>query len=159
MSESYKEFYSTYKSKLFKYLLFKSGDSEIAQDLVQESFTRHYRHYGQQSAFSPALLYTIARNALIDHQRFDLKQRKLKHPKSQITEDQESSFIAQEAASQIRRAVRKLSDKDQEILSLVISGVAYKEIAKLLDMSMSNVKIRIHRIRKRLQQMLADEVR
>ena len=158
MSESYKKFYTEYKSKLYSYLLYKSEDAEIAQDIMQESFARHFKHYGQQPAASPALLFTIARNALVDHQRTEVSQRGPKRPNSQTAEDQESLYISKEVSSQVYKAINRLSEQDREILALAVGGVPYKEIATMFDMSISNIKIRIHRTRKRLQRMLAKEV-
>ena len=49
---------------LFGYLMRTSGDYYLSGDIMQESFTRFYKHYRHQSQ-EPSLLYTIARNALL----------------------------------------------------------------------------------------------
>ena len=43
MVEDYHQFYADYKNKLFNYLRYKSGNSEVAHDIMQESFTRHFK--------------------------------------------------------------------------------------------------------------------
>lgn len=158
MSERYRKFYSEYKNKLYSYLVYKSGDTEVAQDIMQESFTRHFQHYGNAVVFSPALLFTIARNALIDFQRSQGKFQRKARVASQVVADEEVSFIVREDSTRIHEAIDKLPEQDREILILAVGGVAYKEIATIFDLSVANVKVRIHRTRTRLRQMLTNEV-
>jgi len=158
MSEKYRKFYEEYKNKLFSYLLYKSGDTEASKDIMQESFTRHFRHYGHESVMSPALLFTIARNALVDHwrqqEKFPIAEDKL----PQIAADhQEHSFIAQEESDRIYKAMSNLPELDREILTLAVNGVAYKEIAATFGLSLANIKVRVHRARTILRQMMKNE--
>lgn len=167
MSERFRQFYSEYKNKLFSYLMYKSGDREVALDIMQESFTRYiqrYDHVGKVGSasntvtMSPALLYTIARNALIDFQRNQGKLKRTEHFIPQAVPDEEASFIAREESARMKRAIAKLPEQDREILVLAVGGVAYKEIAEISNLSVANVKVRIHRARTRLRQMLNIEV-
>lgn len=125
---------------------------------MQESFTRHFQHYGNAVVFSPALLFTIARNALIDFQRSQGKFQRKARVASQVVADEEVSFIVREDSTRIHEAIDKLPEQDREILILAVGGVAYKEIATIFDLSVANVKVRIHRTRTRLRQMLTNEV-
>jgi RNA polymerase sigma factor (sigma-70 family) len=70
---------------------------------------------------------------------------------------QEESHIAREASAGIIDAVNRLPEQDREILALAVGGMPYKEIARFLDLSLATVKVRIHRSRKKLQQMLEGE--
>jgi RNA polymerase sigma-70 factor (ECF subfamily) len=157
MTDSYQQFYSAYKDRLYSYLLYKSEDAAIAEDIMQESFTRHFKHYGGQAAASPALLFTIARNALADHHRSETRRHRTMLPGQKSVVGQEESYIAREASAGIIDAVNRLPEQDREILALAVGGMPYKEIARLLDLSLASVKVRIHRSRKKLQQMLEVE--
>ena len=154
MQERYKEFYNTYKNKLFSYLLYLNGDPETSKDIMQESFTRHFKHYGNDASISATLLYTIARNALTDERR--LQNRFTDRPEviEQTTGDEESSLLIREKCKNVTEAMGKLSRIDQEILVLAVGGMSYKEISNVLGMSESNIKVRIHRARTKLRQML-----
>lgn len=158
MSDSYKKFYSEYKNKLFSYLLYKSGDYEVASDIMQESFARHFQHYGNEAALSPALLYTIARNALIDHHRYRERFQIVENALPEETVDEAKSLDIRKQSKKINKALQKLPKQDRELLSLAVSGMPYKEIAVLLDISEANVKVRVHRIRIRLRTILNNEV-
>lgn len=157
MSEAYTRFYSEYKNKLYSYLVSRSGDAELARDIMQESFARHFKHYGKAAVASPALLFTIARNTLVDHQRNQNRLRLFGKAADPPVVDEETSFIAREASAKLLHAMKDLPEQDREILTLAVNGVAYKEIGEICELSASNVKVRVHRARTRLRQMIASE--
>ena len=159
MSEKYKKFYSEYKNKLFSYLLYKSGDHDVSRDIMQESFTRHFQHYGQEAVISPALLFTIARNALADHFRYQKRFPVTEQVISRTEANEERSLITKEETARIYEALNQLPEIDREILSLVVSGVPYKEIAATFELTESNVKVRIHRARVTLRKIMKNEVK
>jgi len=157
MSPKYKEFYDEYKNKLFSYLMFKSGDYEVSQDVMQESFTRHFQNYGNDAVISPALLFTIARNALVDHLRNQKRFVATHYVPSSTAADGEQSHIVKEKSDTVLRAMAKLSQLDREILTLAVRGVPYKEIAISCNRSEASVKVRIHRARVKLCEILVNE--
>lgn len=162
MSEQYRTFYSEYRNKLFSYLMARSGDYKVARDIMQESFTRHFQHYGHEAVLSPALLFTIARNALSDYRRSQKRFLLVDevHPQSdQLIGDEERTFLAKKESERIHRAMNRLPGQDREILSLAVSGVCYREIAAIFGLSEANVKVRIHRTRIKLREMLRNEVK
>ena len=158
MSERYSLFYEEYKHKLYSYLVYKSRDREVSKDIMQESFTRHFQHYGNNTVLSPALLFTIARNAFIDHLRQKNKFQISENKKPQISAEQEDTLIARQENERILSAMKRLPELDREILLLAVGGVAYKDIAVTFKLSVSNIKIRVHRARIRLRQMMENEV-
>ena len=158
MSDKYRKFYEEYKNKLFSYLVYKSGDYEVSQDIMQESFARHFQSYSHEAVISPALLYTIARNAFVDHFRQQNKFPITENVIPQASVDEEKSFIAKEETSRMYNALNKLPEQDREILSLVVNGVAYKEIAEIFGLTVANVKVRIHRTRTKLRELMQNEV-
>ena len=157
MQERYKVFYEKYKNKLFSYLVYKSGDSDIAQDIMQESFTRHFKSYGNDVAISPALLYTIARNALTDHHRYQNRFQDNADFVAPDTGNGENAIIVREECKRVTQAMKMLSQTEQEILTLAVGGVAYKEIASIIGASEANIKVKVHRARIKLRQMLNEE--
>lgn len=159
MSERYKQFYENYKNKLYSYLVTRSGDSDVAQDIMQESFTRHFQHYGHEAVISPALLFTIARNALTDHFRYRNRFQITENIISQTDADVEGSLETKETTADINSALARLPDIDREILTLAVAGVPYKDIASTLQLTEANVKVRVHRARVRLREIMKKEVK
>jgi len=52
---------------------------------------------------------------------------------------------------------RRLDDLDRQLISLLATGTfSYKEIGRMLDISEANVKVKVHRARFRLKEILAD---
>lgn len=157
MTDNYTKFYTEYKNKLFSYLMRMSGDYEVSSDIMQESFTRHYQHYGDNPAIVPSALFTIARNALIDYWRKNGRLQSLDHdlPAPQFTTDMERALIVKEELEQVMDAFRELPAEDREILSMAVSGLAYRHIAEVVGLSETNVKIKIHRTRVKLRQIMS----
>jgi RNA polymerase sigma-70 factor (ECF subfamily) len=154
MLKKYREFYEAYKTKLFRYLMFKCGNREVSMDIMQESFTRHFQYSRSSGPASPAFLYTIARNALVDFQRHEKRSNLIQDYTLQPSPDLEEDFIVKEECQLVAQAFHELTGEDREILQLVVSGLPYMEIGKLLGMSRTNVKVRVHRARLRLREIL-----
>ena len=148
-------FYKENKDRLYAFLLRMTGERQLALDLVQESFARCLGRYGRRE-YSKALLYTIGRNAALDAFRkqsvtgFD--------PENYIdsSTDPEQQIIDQEKIRQTMSAIAKLAPLDRELISLVTTAdLTYQEIGRVLKISEANVKVRIHRARTKLREMLA----
>jgi RNA polymerase sigma factor (sigma-70 family) len=136
---------------LFNFFLRMTGNRAVSEDLVQDVFTRILKHratYGGADRFT-VWLYTIARNAHIDH----LRKQKATYPlEDQFDEVPSAEMVpedrlvqAQEAAL-INRALARLSPKKQELLVLSrFQNLKCREIAELLDCPVGTVKGLIHR--------------
>jgi RNA polymerase sigma factor (sigma-70 family) len=149
-------FYRDNKERVLAFLLHLTGNYDLARDLVQESFTRYLSRYGRDTG-NLALLYTIARNTALDTFR--------KHRENQSTEkeavsrdrDPEHRLIERQEFDKVLAAVRQLNDLDRQLISLLATGTfSYKEIGRMLDISEANVKVKVHRARLRLKEILAD---
>lgn len=151
MIKRYRQFYEDYKSKLFRYLMFRCGDYEISKDIMQESFTRHYQCSMSSPELSSAYLFTIARNALVDYQRHQNNFSLIRDYTPQTTQDLEADFILQDEYQIVTEALNKLSRADREILALVVSSLSYRQIGEILSLSEANIKVRVHRARMRLK--------
>lgn len=153
----YGQFYRDWKNKIFNYLMRMTGDGSLAGDIMQETFTRHLGHYGETNRDIP-LLYRIARNLFMDEMR-----RTKKHQDAAETEEEEPS-VDQDHRIMIRSeyrcvisAMALLEENEREILSLAAGGdLSYFEIASLIGISEANVKVKVHRARLKLRQILKE---
>lgn len=157
MSGQYKHFYLNYKDKLFSYLLYKCGDRELALEITQESFTRHLNSYNNTDRITPSLLFTIARNALMDIYRNRNKFKIVASPETSSGLNEEDRFIAREESSLVYEAMKRLNETDRELLVLAVNGLPYREIGNTLNLSTANVKVRIHRARTQLRKIMVDD--
>ena len=155
MIKKYRQFYETYKNKLFRYLMLRCGDYEVSRDILQESFTRHFQHSRSSSEASPAFLFTIARNALVDYQRREKKYTPLQDDDApRLSRDLEGDVIVREECRIVAEAFNRLPKEDREILGLVLSGLPYTQIGETLGLSTANVKVRVHRARVKLRDII-----
>ena len=151
----YREFYEEHRHKLFNYLMRMTGDYDLARDIMQESFTRYLEHYRDRPQ-SVSLLYTIARNALLDNLR--RRERTIEFnedAESQSSNDQERMLLVRDEYRRVILAMRHLEETERDTLALVISSrLSYKEIASITGMSEANVKVKTHRARVKLKEIL-----
>lgn len=149
--------YREHRKKLFNYLMRRSGDYELSQDIMQESFTRFYKHY-RNDASNVALLYTIARNALIDYYRKNRHQTQFEENSMEGLFDSERHLLIRDEYRRTLSAMEKLKPDERDLLSLLTStDFSYREIADITGLSESNVKVRVHRARLNLRKVLGED--
>ncbi len=155
--EEYDVFYTKSKDGLFAYLLKMTGDYHLSCDLVQESFTRYLQRYSKTGESSRSLLYTIARNAAMDAFR---KTKNVMFDPEDHTDPQnnpEQQLDDRQSFNRILAAIQQLSIIDRELISLLSGAdLSYLEIGGILNISEANVKVRVHRARLRLKEILRE---
>jgi RNA polymerase sigma-70 factor (ECF subfamily) len=156
--DTFKEFYSRQRRKFLSYLVRRSGgDYHLACDIMQESFVRLYEKYTSEN-FTPQLLYTIGRNLALD----SLRKRK-DHPasleeNSPSADTQEHDLMVRDEYRRVLAAMRHLDDDERDLLALVVSSdMPYRELAHITGTSEANIKVKIHRARKKLKGYLKAE--
>jgi len=166
------QIYSEYYQKIVEYLSRIVGPTE-AEDLAQDVFdkiNRNLINFKGKSKIS-TWIYRIATNTAIDRLRSaSYKQSLGMTPlKETIEYDIESDNSLFEFSSTDEMVVRKeMSECVNEFIDrlplnyktvLVLSdlfGMPYQEVADILELSINNVKIRLHRARERLKKELKE---
>jgi len=154
--EKFGSFYKDYRKALFTYLMRMTGDYYLASDIMQESYTRYLENYSQQSP-NAAILFTIARNALFDHARVRGRNVQLEEEPSDGSGNPEYGLMVKQDYQHVLAAMQKLKEDERDILALAISdGIAYRDIATIIGISVENVKVKVHRIRLKLKKILQE---
>ena len=154
--ESCERLYRDNRERVLRFLLHLTGDVELARDLVQETFARYLSRYGRDSE-QLGLLFTIARNAGLDALRrrrtSPLPERETADPRR----DPEHQLIDRQELDRVLAAIRRLDDTDRQLVAFLATGTfSYREIGRLLDLSETNVKVRVHRARLKLKALMAE---
>lgn len=154
--DTFRQFYIENKEKVFGYLVRLSGDVNLSADILQESFTRMLAVYGTNE-LKVSLLYTIARNALMDTWRKNRWDGNAEEADVKDDSDPEKQIMIREAYTRVIKAMKKLEDVERDVLSMAASSdMTYKEIAKIVGISEANVRVKVHRARARLRKILKE---
>ncbi len=145
-------------------------DPSDADDLVQETFLRAYRHW---HTFTPgsdikAWLSTIARHAFAEKKRRDAKaviadDQELEnlaaareHNRARA-HDLDSMFSRLDLGPAIAQAIAALEPHYRDVVTLVdVDDFSYEEVAAALDIPIGTVRSRLYRARRQLQESLID---
>jgi RNA polymerase sigma-70 factor (ECF subfamily) len=139
------------------------GDWDRAQDCVQEAFCRLCREdYRKVASHVDAWLFKTCRNHAMDIHRKEA--RMTVHSDSapilelQSREDTPAHRVVQnEEHSMVEAQISLLPRLEQEVVQLRLAqGLSYKQIADVMDLSVSHVGVLLHQAVKRLRQSLAE---
>lgn len=141
------------------------GNREDAEDIMIETFSKAFDNlasYSKQYAFS-TWIFKIASNTAIDFLRkkhiikvyIDEDKSIQNHTRLQFNETPEMEFMLHQRKDKIRSFLQQLAKNQKEILELrYFKELTYEEIAEQLQISISNVKIQLHRAKKALASSL-----
>ena len=150
----FRAFYNEHKDMFFAYLMRSTGDYYLAGDIMQESFTRYLERYGKDSQ-NAALLYTIGRNLIYDNARKQKRNSQLQLDRNNPVDDHEHYLMVREQYRQVLSAMQTLEDDERDILALAVSSqLSYREISSIAGISEANVKVKVHRARAKLRQII-----
>ena len=146
---------------LERYALSVAGNREEAKDIVSDTVLIAFENFDKlrsEKAFL-SFLFTIAGRVRIDRFRKTKRMESTEPDKFDLLYGKTQSPENYADIKILYRALDKLNPKIREALELYeIMGFSYKEISVLQQTSLSNVKLRIFRGRKKLKKLLEDSV-
>jgi RNA polymerase sigma-70 factor, ECF subfamily len=127
-----------------------TGDPALAEDAAQEAFLRAFRAlptYRHQTSFA-AWMRVIALRSAIDL----VRRRRPEIPLPENSRQGGSEEKRHLDADLLRETLQALSPLDRELLlAREVEGEADREIARRFEMTVTGVRVRIHRARKKLK--------
>lgn len=136
-------------------------DPQAAEDAVQEAFSRIYAvrtGLDEKRSFS-AYLFTIVKRICIDEQRKKKRQPELPGdlPEPPV-ESAESEFIGNWERLNRIHLLAALDETDRTLLlAFSMEGKPTKQIAREMNLSDGQVRVRLHRIRKKLKKGMSHD--
>ncbi len=166
------ELVDRYDGRLVNFVYRTVGDRERAQDLVQETFVRVYRHlhrFDQTKKFS-TWIYTIAsnlaknelrnrsRNPLVLFQtikkNWDADHRPLEWEDESMKPD--DLYRKRHVRDVVEKAVQELPEHHRIVFVLrELEGRTYEDIAEITDTNLGTVKSRLNRARNNFARIVA----
>lgn len=140
------QLYEQHHLKVFRYLYFRVGDRQTAEDLTSEVFVRMLRFLGgfqPPSASFQAWLIQIARNLSIDYYRKMNAQNMVPLEENMKIESEHPAETVDRLLSSenLRQALIKLSNDQREVIILrFIANMSISEVAQTLNKSEDAVK-------------------
>ncbi len=144
-----------------------SGNEHTAADVVQEAFLRAMRFFDTfRGTDARPWLLKIVRNSYHTLRSRD-RNRAMVHwddeaafndVAADVSCDPQAALIRATDVESVRRAIQQLPDDYREVLVLrEMEGLAYKEIADVVNSPIGTVMSRLSRARQRLAQILGRE--
>lgn len=174
---AFEELVSRHAPALFAFLYRHTGNAEDAEDLAQEAFARVYRArtgYEPTARFKTWLL-AIATNVSLNRRRYERHRPHVSldrdgneardsarplEPEDTRNPGPADGLERTEVQERVRTAVQRLPDNQRLAVSLLrFEGLAYREIADALQISVQAVKSLLNRAKENLRVMLQREIK
>ena len=157
--EAFARMYDNHMPDIYRYIHYRVGNTSLAEDLTADVFEkalRSFDSYRPEKAGPRTWLAAIARNTVTDHFR---KAGKIEVVREEDAPDElsgepdvEEQVESLEEVRQLRLCLAGLPRIDQDIISLKFGAdMNNREIARVLNMSESNVGTRLYRAVRRLR--------
>lgn len=149
---------------VFRNLYGRSGDRALSEDLASEAYLRAmrslHRFEGRSQDFL-AWILRIARNLFLDHVKSGRVRWEVVVDEAPITVsglDPESEALASVEGDELRRALAKLTDDQQEVVYLrFLQGLSIAEVAEIIGKQEGAVKALQFRALRTLARILLEE--
>ncbi len=160
---AFAEIYELYQPAVFRYVYYRVADVATAEDLTSTVFTRlvekidSYRHRGRPLL---AWIYTIARNAVLDHHRRTSRSKLVPLDERLLDDSSDVELAVQRRLTKGRlaAAMSELTEDQRQVVMLrFIEGMSCKEVGRMLDKSTGAIKALQHRGLAALARILGPE--
>lgn len=131
-------------------------DAGEAEDAVMDAFARVYL---LRDRYQPAFSFQTWLRVLVRSRCLDLLRRRARQPipmdalnPQGLAASPEALALQKEERLRLWRNMEALDEADQRLLlGYALEGRSYRELAQALHLSLPQVRVRLHRIRKRLR--------
>lgn len=156
--------YDEFAGKLYKFIRFRVGATEVAEDILQDVFLKTWQALPKlelERLHFSAWLYKVARNAVNDHYRRQYRQPQI------LTLDERfdapdrtavAKLVQRSEIEQMRRVSQRLPARWRQVLELRFAQeFSVAEVADIMGKSSVAVRLMQHRALKRLRQLIQDD--
>lgn len=149
--------FNRYFQSVYNFALFLSRDPAMAEDLTQEAFIRAHTNlerFGPPWNFR-TWIFRLTRNYFIDLTRKDREVDPLEEGDQVISPNPgpEKEASVKDTADRVQATLGRMNLQYREILVLrELNEFSYAEISEILNISSSNVKVKLHRARAAFQE-------
>ncbi|PSO45518.1 MAG: hypothetical protein BRC22_00820 [Parcubacteria group bacterium QH_9_35_7] len=160
IKENFIQAYEEHSDAIFRFCFYKLYfDREKAKNFMQKTFTKTWGYLtkGKEIDNLRAFLYKTARNLIIDYHRKKKEQslENILESGMQFGDSNTKEIHDKIEVEKYKKLMQDLNDKYREAVMLrYIEELKPQEIAEILDISVNNVSVRIHRGLNRLKKLV-----
>lgn len=161
-ADGFGRLFDRFYDPLLAYAYRRTGDLEVAQDLVAavfEDVLKQIHAFEWRGAPLSAWLYRLAANKVADYFRAHYRRVKVGLDEAETLESglppPDSNLHRAVTAAQLNRAIHQLSEADQQVINLIyFDELSREEASLIIGCRIDNVYVRLHRALKRLKEQL-----
>ena len=129
---------------------------EEPEDLLQEMMYQLWRSYSsfQHQAQFSTWMYRVCLNTAITYLRKNTKNKEKALTGKHLQIPDPSSASPDDIQDLLYRAIGKLTDVNKALILLYLEDLSYEEMAQITGLTVSNVSVRLVRIKKELEKQL-----
>jgi RNA polymerase sigma-70 factor (ECF subfamily) len=148
--------YAEHAQPLLRFLIYRTGDRVLAEDIVADTFERVLRSRGRfdpRKSSEKTWIYSIALNLLRDHaRRAEVATRAHELSPAGTSKPDVEPSSAVEDRDLIRRALATLTTEEREAIALRYGAdLSLPEIAKLTEERLTTIEGRVYRALRKLR--------
>jgi RNA polymerase sigma-70 factor (ECF subfamily) len=155
--------YATHAQALFGFLAYRTGDRNVAEDLLADTFEKALkgrRGFDRRKASEKTWLYSIALNTLRDHIRRSQVEGRAMERSLPMPDDAVDAFSDLEHRDEVTRALGVLSPEEREAVALRFGAdMTVPDMARVLGLELTTVEGRVYRALRKLREELNDTER
>jgi RNA polymerase sigma factor (sigma-70 family) len=159
-TSDFESLYRSLSEPVFQFLKNRTGDAELASDLLQETFLKVFRFWNKDSSVSSARawVFQVARNTWIDSWRSSSKEGQrvlsLEENEERLVCNRALPEERLERRSFLKQWLKGLTSEQRQVVWLrLFRGLSDEEISKRLELSVSAVKSLLFRARQQSLQL------
>ena len=148
----FQDLYESYATEVYRFAYWLAGDSFEAEDITSETFVRAWVNSSTiRTETLKAYLFTIARNVFLEQQRKSKRQVALEDVHPDPAPGPDVLVESRLELRRVHRVLQTLPEIDRAAFILRVQHeLPYAEIARVLGLSLSSAKVKVHRVRKKL---------
>ncbi len=145
----FNKLYEEYWNKIYRLCMGYINDHDQAKDLAQETFITVWEKLStfRNEASIGTWIFRIATNTCLSQIK---KNEKLSKAEILVAEDDNDNPDLDKEIKLLYQFISELAELDRIIISLELEGIKQQEISKIVGLSDANIRVKIHRIKEKL---------
>lgn len=141
--------YRKYSADVFRFAFYLSGHREEAEDITSETFVRAWSAPGRiRTATVKGYLFTIARNLFLQDCRKKARRVELDETLLDVRAGPDIQAENRAELQSVIHRLQRLPEADRAALLMrTMESMPHEEIARVLNISLSAAKVKVHRAR------------